>query len=102
MSKNKNTFYTEDIKLKAIEMKAEGIPVKVIKEKLGIKSNSQVYTWWYWFRDGELNRLKQPIGKQYSFGHGPKLTTDDKLSQLEAQNKILKKYISLKGGLIKK
>lgn len=37
MSKNKNTFYTEDIKLKAIEMKAEGIPVKVINEKLGIK-----------------------------------------------------------------
>ena len=56
-------------------MKAEGIPVKVIKEKLGIKSDSQIYTWWY-CRDGELNRLKQPIGKQYSFDHGPKLTID--------------------------
>ena len=41
MSRKKNTFYTEDIKLKAIEMKAEGILVKAIKEKGIIMSMSR-------------------------------------------------------------
>lgn len=101
--KEKNKFYAEEIKLKAIEMKSAGVPVKEIMEKLGIKSESQVYTWWYWFKKGDLQRLKQPIGKQYSYGHGPEVTSDqERIKQLEIQNDILKKYIKMKGRLIGK
>lgn len=99
----KNKFYAEKIKLKAIEMKSVGVPVKEITEELGMKSESQVYTWRYWFKKGAFQRLKQPIGKQYSYGHGPKATSDEeRVKHLEIQNDILKKYIKMKSRLIEK
>ena len=51
-----NKFYTREIKLKAVEMKIAGIPVKKIMKDLNFKSESQVYTWYYWHRDGEFHR----------------------------------------------
>lgn len=42
MSKNK--FYSKDIKLKAVEMKLSGVPIREIMEQLDIKSESQIYT----------------------------------------------------------
>lgn len=95
----KNTFYDKEIKLKAVEMKLSGIPVKVIMKELNIKSESQVYTWYYWHKNGEFHRFEQPIGKQYTYGHGPneaETTSDkDRIKQLEMQNEILKKYREL-------
>lgn len=97
MSKNK--FYSKDIKLKAVEMKLSGVPIREIMEQLDIKSESQIYTWYYWHRDGEFHRFEQPIGKQYTFGHGPcnpEITSnEDRIKQLEMQVEILKKYRDL-------
>ena len=47
---SKNRVYTLETKLEAIKLKQEGVPVKEIQETLNIKSESQVYFWWYWFR----------------------------------------------------
>lgn len=47
MSDKVGVKYPLEIETKAIEMKQDGIPVKVIQESLNIKSESQVYTWWY-------------------------------------------------------
>ena len=97
MSKNK--FYSKDIKLKAVEMKLSGVPIREIMEQLDIKSESQIYTWYYWYRDGEFHRFEQPIGKQYTFGHGPispEITSnEERIKQLEMQVEILKKYRDL-------
>lgn len=44
----------------------------------------------------EFHRFVQPIGKQYTFGHGPSepevTSADDRIKQLEMQVEILKKY----------
>lgn len=100
MSNKVGIKYPLEIKMKAIEMKQDGIPVKTIQEALNIKSESQVYAWWYWYRDGDLHRLEQPAGKQYTFGHGPEGTTKEEVllnqnRSLKAHNEILKKYIQL-------
>lgn len=90
---NKNKFYPEEVKLEAIKLRKEGYTVKEIQALLNIKSESQVYTWWYWYRDGELSRLSQPIGKQYSHGLGPEGTTPEE--SLKIQNEILKNQVKL-------
>ena len=100
MSEKVNNKYPIEIKMEAIEMKKEGIPVKEIQRALNIKSPSQIYTWWYWYRDGHLHRLEQPVGKQYTFGHGPAGTTREEVlfnqnKVLKAHNDILKKYMQL-------
>ncbi|WP_425281594.1 hypothetical protein [Streptococcus pluranimalium] len=43
---------------------------EVIKETLGIKNDSQIYTWMTWYKKKELHRLHQPVGKQYTYGKG--------------------------------
>ena len=102
MSNKVGMKYPLEIKMKAIEMKQDGIPVKTIQEVLNIKSESQVYAWWYWYRDGDLHRLEQPAGKQYTFGHVPEGSTKEEVllnqnRSLKAHNEILKKYIQLEG-----
>ena len=93
----KNNIYPLEVKLEAIKLKEEGFSVKEIQELLNIKNESQIYAWYYWYRDGEKERLSQSPGKQYSFGFGP--TYASKQDSLEAKNemlenqvKILKKY----------
>ncbi len=99
MKQKKNTFYSKEIKLRAVEMRLAGTPVREIMELIEITSESQVYTWCYWYRDAEFHRFEQPIGKQYTYGHGPhsdeNTTADQKNKQLEIQNKILKKCLDL-------
>ncbi|TKI47908.1 hypothetical protein [Lysinibacillus tabacifolii] len=53
-----------------------------------------------WYRNGEVNRLKQPVGKQYSFNKSPepdneqtKLTLENRY--LKQQMEVLKKYAEL-------
>lgn len=94
---SKKRVYPLEVKLEAIKLREEGYSVKEIQKLLNIKSESQIYTWWYWHRDGELHRISQPIGKQYSYGLGPEGTTVEESLMirneiLENQVKILKKY----------
>ena len=78
--------YSVETKLACIEMKKAGKPNKVIMETLDIKNVSQVKTWWRWYRNDELHRFHQPVGKQYTYGKGM-----EQLSEVEQ----LKKYRSL-------
>ncbi|WP_141680172.1 IS3 family transposase [Bacillus sp. FJAT-26390] len=85
--------YPVDIKTKAIEMRIAGIPVKEVMEQLNIRNKTQVKTWMRWYRRGELNRLEQPVGKQYSYGKGPEFTSE--LEQIKAENRFLKQQIDV-------
>lgn len=58
--------YPVEIKMKAIEMRNASVPVKEIMEQLNIRNKTQLETWMKWYRKGELNRLEQPVGKQYN------------------------------------
>ncbi|MBM7698721.1 hypothetical protein [Kurthia huakuii] len=56
-----------ETKIKAIEMKLAQVPTKEVKDVCEIKNETPIYQWMKWFKDGELHRLEQPIGKQYSY-----------------------------------
>ncbi|MCB4991423.1 IS3 family transposase, partial [Streptococcus mutans] len=66
---------------------------KVIMETLGIKNDSQIYTWMRWHKNEELYRFHQPVGKQYSYGKG--MAQLSEVEQLRLQIELLKKYRSL-------
>lgn len=93
----KKNVYSLETKLKAIELRESGKSVKYIMEELGVKSESQVYTWWYWYKAGNIDRLSQTIGKQYTYGFGPEghqseETDNQKILRLKKQVMLLKKY----------
>jgi hypothetical protein len=52
--------YPFELKMKAIEMRLEGVPVREVMEQLGIRNKTK------WCREGDVHRLEQPVGKQYS------------------------------------
>ena len=52
-------------------MKLANVPVNEMMKACGIKNNTQIYQWVKWYQDGEVHRLQQPLGKQYSYGKGP-------------------------------
>ena len=81
--------YSVETKLTCIEMKKAGKSNKVIKETLGIKNNSQIYTWMRWHKNEELHRFHPPVGKQDSYGKGL-----EELSEVE-QLRLLKKIHGL-------
>lgn len=80
--------YSLETKLASIEMKKAGKSTKVIMETLGVKNESQVYTWWKWYQNDELYRFYQPVGKQYNYGKGSEELSE--LDQLKLQVKVLK------------
>ncbi|CAM4213196.1 helix-turn-helix domain-containing protein [Paenibacillus phoenicis] len=82
-----------EVKMKAIEMKMSGTPVKEIMEQLNIRNKTQAETWMRWYRNGEQNRLEQPVGKQYSYGKGPEHTSE--LGKVKAENRFLKQQLEL-------
>ena len=82
-----------ETKLACIEMKKAGKSNTVIKETLGIKNDSQIYTWMKWQENDELYRLHQPVGKQYTYGKGMEQLSE--VEQLKLQVELLKKYRSL-------
>ncbi|MBX9102443.1 hypothetical protein HCG68_12310 [Paeniclostridium sordellii] len=82
--------YSVETKLACIEMKKAGKPNKVIMETLDIKNVSQVKTWWRWYRNDELHRFHQPVGKQYTYGKGMEQLSE--VEQLRLQVELLKKY----------
>ncbi|WP_214755841.1 IS3 family transposase, partial [Exiguobacterium sp. J14376] len=86
-----------EVKWAVVKDKLSGeLTTKEIMEKYGIKNKSQVETWMRWYRSNELYRFDQPIGKQYTYGHGPDSASEDdkrerQISHLKMENEILKK-----------
>ena len=92
--------YPKEIKMKAIEMRLAGVPVKEVMEQLNIRNKTQLKTWMRWYRNGELHRLEQPVGKQYSHGKGTEIPSEIEMLKLEnrylkQQLDVLKKYKEL-------
>ena len=99
--------YPIEVKMKAIEMRLAGIPVKQVLEELAIKNESQLKTWMKWYREGEMHRLHQPVGKQYTFGKGPEYESEEERLQIEnrylkQQIEVLKKYAELERKWLEK
>ncbi len=74
-------------------------------EQLGIRNVTQLKVWMAWYRKGEQHRLKQPVGKQYSYNKGPEYTSE--LEKVKAENRflkqqldVLKKYMELERGCL--
>lgn len=88
--------YSWETKLACIDMKKAGKSNRVIMETLGIKNNSQIYTWMKWYENEELYRFHQGVGKQYTYCKG--LEHLSEVEQLQLQVDLLKKY----RGLIRK
>lgn len=85
--------YPVEVKMKAIEMRLAGVPVKDVMEQLTIRNKTQVKTWMRWYRNGEVHGLEQPVGKQYSLNKGPEFATA--LAKVESENQFLKQQIEL-------
>ncbi|MGE7875722.1 IS3 family transposase, partial [Bacillus paramycoides] len=83
--------YPVEVKMKAIEMRLAKVPVKEVLEELNIRNKTQLKTWMQWYRNGEIHRLHQPVGKQCTFGKGPEYGSET--AQLKAENRYLKQQI---------
>ncbi|UYO27598.1 IS3 family transposase [Bacillus sp. T_4] len=83
--------YPAEIKIKAIEMRLAGIPVKEVLSQLNIRSYTQLKRWMRWYKNGEMYRFEHPVGKQYSYGKGPGFK--DEMSKLKAENRYLTQQI---------
>lgn len=79
--------------MKAIEMRLAKVPVREVMEKLNIRNKAQLKRWMQWYRNGEIHRLYQPVGKQYAFGKGPKYESET--AKLQAENRYLKQQIEV-------
>lgn len=85
--------YPVEVKMKAIEMRLARVPVREVMEQLGIRNKTQLKTWMRWYRKGEVHRLEQPVGKQYSYGKGPEHSSE--LEKVKAENRFLKQQLDL-------
>ena len=74
-------------------MKLAGKTTKEIMRELQIRNKTQVETWMRWYKNEELHRLEQPVGKQYTYGKGPEFTSD--VQRLEMENQFLKQQIEV-------
>lgn len=105
MGKN---VYSSEVKWAVVQAKLSGeLTNQEIMEKYGIKNVSQIKTWVKWYRNGEVYRFDQPIGKQYTYGHGPEFNSEDErknnqINHLKMENEILKKYMEMEKELRKK
>ena len=102
MGKN---VYSSEIKWAVVKEKLAGERTTAeIMEKYGIKNKSQIQTWMRWYQQGDIYRFDQPIGKQYTYGHGPADQSEDdrknrQIEHLKIENDILKKYMEIKKEL---
>ena len=99
----KRIMYSPEIKWQVVALKEQGISNKEIMRQLNIKNETQIDTWWRWYRNSQSYRFEQPIGKQYTYGKGPKAlgdleTAKLKISYLQMELDILKKIL----GALKK
>ncbi|WP_144473336.1 IS3 family transposase [Bacillus pumilus] len=87
----KRVSYPISVKEEAVQMRLAGIPTNEIMDKLGIKNRTQVKTWMKWYREGEIHRFHQPVGKQYTYGKGPEYQNQNE--KLKTENLYLKQQI---------
>lgn len=92
--------YPVKIKMKAIELRMQGVPVKDVMSELNIRNKTKLKTWMSWYREGQLHRLQQSVGKQYTYGKGNTYTSEVEKLQAEIrflnqQLDVLKKYKAL-------
>ncbi|ADC48244.1 transposase [Alkalihalophilus pseudofirmus OF4] len=105
MGKN---VYSNEVKWAVVKDKMSGqFTNQEIMEKYGIKNVSQIKTWMKWYRENQVHRFDQPIGKQYSYGHGPDSSSNEEkkerqMNHLKQENEILKKYLEIEKELKKK
>lgn len=85
--------YPLEIKRKAIEMRLGGVPIREVMNELGIRNKTQLKVWLRWYRNGELYRLEQPVGKQYSYGKGSEVESE--VEMLRTENRFLKQQIDV-------
>lgn len=85
--------YPVEVKMKAIKMRLAGVPAKEVMEELSIRNVTQLKTWMKWYRNGELHRLQQPVGKQYTYGKGPEYESET--AELKAENRYLRQQVDI-------
>ena len=81
-------------------MKLQVYSTKQIMQELNIKNETQVETWFRWYKNRETHRFHQQTGKQYSYEKGmAELSEIDQLKlelkRKEVELEILKKYKEL-------
>ena len=54
-------------------MRLAGVPTKQVLIELNLRNKTQIETWMRWYKNGEIHRFEQPVGKQYTFNKGPDL-----------------------------
>lgn len=89
----KRVSYPVEVKMQAIQMRLAGVPVKEVMNKLRIRNVTQLKVWMKWYREAELHRLEQPVGKQYSYGKGPEYSSE--LERVKAENRLLKQQLDV-------
>ena len=50
-------------RIKAVEMKLQGYTTKQVMQELNIKNETQVKTWFRWYKNGETHRFHQQGGE---------------------------------------
>ncbi|QUG41193.1 hypothetical protein KD050_18195 [Psychrobacillus sp. INOP01] len=60
--------YPVEVKMKALQMKFADKSNEEIVTVLNIRNVSQIKMWMKWYKNNELYRLKQPVGKQSTIG----------------------------------
>ena len=103
MVKNR-VAYSVDTKNKAVEMKLQGYTTKQVMQELNIKNETQVKTWFRWYKNGETHRFHQQVGKQYSYNKGiAELSEIDQLKlelkRKEVELELLKNTRNWKGSV---
>ena len=91
----KRVAYSVDTKNKAVEMKLQGYTTKQVMQELNIKNETQVETWFRWYKNGETHRFNQPVGKQYTYGKV--VLEESEIERLRMENKQLKARIDIMG-----
>ena len=100
--------YSSETKWAVVKDKMSGqLTNEEIMKKHGIKNVSQIKTWMKWHRENQIHRFNQPIGKQYTYGHGPDSQSEDEkrmhqITHLKMENEILKKYLEIEKELRKR
>lgn len=101
-------IYSSEVKWAVVKDKMSGqFTNQEIMQKYGIKNVSQIKTWMKWYRENQVHRFDQPIGKQYSYEHGPDNSSDEdkkerQMNHLKQENEILKKYLEIEKELKRK
>lgn len=74
--------YPAEVKREVLRLKwEEGWSNRSLMDAFGIKNVSQIKQWARWVQNGEEHRLRQPVGKQYTYGKGPQDSEIDRLRQ---------------------